>query len=143
MAPEQPPADKRAELFDRLRLNRQARGRPKPAVVALPGIVQGEGYFGARMPMRWFVALGQLPGKTVLLGLLLWHWATLKKGNAVIAVRPGEARTAGLLRNAMYGALAELQAAGLIEVTRQRGKAAVVRILDVPGADPGRHEVTP
>ena len=128
-----PPID-----FEQLRLQRRPRLPSQPADFDLPGVVKGEGYFVVRIPMRWFNALGKVSGKAVVLGLLLWRWAVLKKGCSTVRVRPGEARAAGISRNTMYAALDRLEQAGLIVVvSRQRCRAAVVRIVDVPCGDAG------
>lgn len=97
----------------------------------LPKVDRRDGYFGGNIPMRWFNRAACLPGKALALSVLIWHWATLEKRRATIAVRPGDVRAAGISRNAMYHALTTLEHDGLVKVDRRRGRAAVVQILDV------------
>jgi hypothetical protein len=114
-----------------LKLKRRQRFR-QSTFTPLPAAAARETYLGARIPMGWIQVAGNLPGKAILFGLLLWHWGTMNGRSAVVRVRPGEAREAGVSRNGMYRALAKLEAAGLVSVARHRGGAAEVTILGVP-----------
>ena len=115
-----------------VRLQRQSKPAQISEFAPLPAVAHGETYLGARIPMRWLHAAGQLRGKALLLGVLLWHWATMSRRGAAVRVRPSAARAAGLSRNTMYRQLESLEEAGLILVTRRPGRAAEVVILDTP-----------
>jgi hypothetical protein len=68
----------------------------------------------------------------VLVGLVLWHLAGLRKSSCV-KFEYGRAAELGVPRFTVYRALTSLEHAGLIEVDRKRGRCPVVTILEVSG----------
>jgi hypothetical protein len=117
--------------LERLALTpRHSKHVRKPSV-PLPAIYAGEQYINPRMPMRWYLKLGPLPGRAAFIAVLLWHWAVMGKRGAVVELRPGVVRAAGASCTTMYRALDTLEQAGLVQVDRKRGRSAVVAILNV------------
>ncbi len=83
------------------------------------------------IPLGWIRAVSRTRA-TLCLGLYLWFKRGL--GESPIKVSPGElCRGWGLRsRRSVYGALAELEAAGLIVVDRRAGRCARVVLKRVP-----------
>ena len=81
------------------------------------------------VPLPWLEAAAKLPGKSMHAGVALWYLAGLR-GSREVALSNVLARQFGLDRNAKRRALAWLEAAELIQVVRQTGRAPSVRLRD-------------
>lgn len=97
----------------------------------LPRHNSGEKFLQGPIPLNWLNTAGSLPGHALHVGIGLWFLAGLKKSNP-IHTSPQIFRDLGVKRQAVYRALKNLMAAGLIEYKPERGKSPTVKILDTP-----------
>lgn len=81
------------------------------------------------LPLPWMLEAMKLPGKTTQIALAIWYLAGLTKSNHV-KLSPKVVRLFGVSRDAQYDAVARLEGARLIAVTRAPGSALEVTILD-------------
>jgi DNA-binding transcriptional ArsR family regulator len=81
------------------------------------------------LPLAWMHAAAVLPGKTLHVGLYLWYLAGLTKSMTVLL--SGRVSELGVSREAKSEALGRLEAAGLVSVVRQAGRAPLVTLLAV------------
>ena len=86
-----------------------------------------------RIPVTWLTAASCLPGRSLHVGVALWHASGLK-GSLIVPLGNIPALQFGLNRNAKYRALGWLEDAGLISVKRKLGRAPLVTILE-PGSE--------
>jgi hypothetical protein len=84
--------------------------------------------------LGWLAAAAKLPGRALHVGIVIWFRAGLTGG---LSVRLSRAHVVpfGIDRYAMRRALAELEAAKLISVSRALGRSPVVTLLPGPGAE--------
>ena len=94
----------------------------------LPRHKAGERFLRGPIPWHWLGAAGRLPGKTLHVGIALWHLAGFKCSRNV-RWEPATAATLGVGRHAAYRGLAALERAGLVFVDRRNGCCPVVTIL--------------
>lgn len=87
------------------------------------------------IPWDWLTKAASLPGKTLHVALELWRESGCKK-SPNINVSPSGLRKLGVSRETGYHCLNRLEAAGLIEVERRRGRSARVTILHQPNTQP-------
>ncbi|WP_145279440.1 hypothetical protein [Tautonia plasticadhaerens] len=82
------------------------------------------------IPLDWLSAAARLPGKAPLAVALAIRFESGRRGDAesVKVTNPLVARL-GVSRKSKYAALSALEGAGLIRVSRQPKKSAVVTIL--------------
>ena len=81
-----------------------------------------------RIPVAWLTAASNLPGRSLHVGVALWHAAGLTR-SLIVPLGNIPALEFGLNRNAKYRALDWLEDARLISVTRKPGRAPVITIL--------------
>lgn len=82
------------------------------------------------IPLAWLNRAGQLPGKTLHVGVVLWYLGGLTKSATVRL--GGKALTAlGVSRDAKYDAVKRLREAGLISVEQRPGQAPLVTLLTI------------
>ena len=79
------------------------------------------------VPLSWLRRAATLSGKALAVGLALWFLHGVKKRWTVRLTR-ATLRRLGVGRKPGYAGLEKLEAAGLVRVTRQRGKSPVVTI---------------
>lgn len=79
------------------------------------------------VPLTWLIAAGELPGKTLVVGVGLWFLSGLTGARAV---KPTGRlwQSLSISRQAAYRAIAALEKRGLIEVKRRPGCAPVVTL---------------
>jgi hypothetical protein len=85
------------------------------------------------IPVQWLEAAAKLPGRSLHVGLVLWYAAGWAQ-SASVHLSNVLCLRFGVDRNAKYRALFCLEDAGLIGVSRKRGRSPLVTILDVGGA---------
>ncbi len=92
------------------RLGEAKRRRRKPT-----------GEYLKAVPWSWIVAAGKLPGRALVVALIVYHQATMSRtGTAVL--RAACWHEFAISRKVVRQALCELERAGLIAVDRQPGK---------------------
>jgi len=80
------------------------------------------------IPWTWLVEAAKLPGRTLHLGIALWHLEGFQQ-TGTVKLKPSLCRELGMDRHASYRALRELERAGLILVVRKPGAAAMVTLI--------------
>ncbi len=91
-------------------------------------IPKGEKFVRGPIPWNWLMATGQLSPSSVGVGLVLWFLSGCAKSR-VVKFSYKRAADLGLKRKSVYSALKSMEAAGLVSITRHRGKCPVVTIL--------------
>ena len=96
------------------------------------------------IPMSWLTRAARLPGKALHVGLLLWFRVGCEKSVTVRLTR-SHCNLFGLTRHVVYRALKRLEEAGLVEVSRHRGRCPIVTInrTALPATHTASTEVTP
>jgi hypothetical protein len=98
-----------------------------PQTESPPRRIQGA-FLKGPIPMDWLQRAGMLPGKALHLGVALWFRAGLA-GSMTVKLANADLATIGVARDAKYDGLERLQAAGLISVAQQPGRAPTVTLL--------------
>ena len=83
------------------------------------------------LPLGWFEAALRLPGKSANVALALWYRAGLTR-SLEISLSNVLLRTFSVHRDAKHRALQHLEAAGLVAVSRRRGRSVCVRLTGMP-----------
>ncbi len=81
------------------------------------------------LPMPWFERAAKLPGKALHIALALWRVSGLCR-SATFSFKRNAAKAFGVSPDATYDALARLEQAGLVRVTRHRGRSPLVTIIE-------------
>lgn len=84
------------------------------------------------VPLDWLAAAARLPGRALHVGIVVWFRAGLTRNRSVRLSR-AQLVPFGVDRFAMRRALAALEAAKLLSVTRASGRSPVVTLLPGPG----------
>jgi hypothetical protein len=127
----------RIDPFDpeRFRLNGSTfRGTETPRPAKPPRHRPGQWFLRGPIPWPWLETAARLPGKALVLALVLWREAGRRGGRRTVKLCLSRAGL-GLNEFAARRALRSLEAAGLVSVDRQPGRGLVVTILDAPVAD--------
>lgn len=85
------------------------------------------------IPIAWLQSAARLPGRSLHAGLALWIAATQSR-TRIVPLSNLDGVRLGCGRNQKYRALAWLEAAGLVTVQRQLGRAPIVTILTRPSS---------
>ncbi len=85
-------------------------------------------YIKGPIPLEWAQAAARLPGRTLHLGMTLWYLAGIRRSNKG-AVSYNVAEHLGLNRHTIYRGLAQLEQAGLVRVSRVRGRRIEFTLL--------------
>jgi DNA-binding transcriptional ArsR family regulator len=96
---------------------------------------EGERFLKGPIPWQWLCSASRLPGKALHVAIALWHLAGMT-GSETVRLATSVLKPLGVSRYSGYRALRALEEAGLIAVTRRRGRNPIVRLLDSP--DRGR-----
>ena len=80
------------------------------------------------IPLEWITRANALPGKAGAVGLALWFLVGVKCARTIRLTGEVE-RIAGCNRKTVYQALAALEGAGLISVTRRSGARPTTTII--------------
>jgi hypothetical protein len=96
----------------------------------------GERFLKGPVPWAWLDRAGRLPGKTLAVGLVIWHRAGMSPTGKV---RLCQTRVSdlGLTETSIRRAIANLEADGLIEVWRKPGQGLELFLKKV--RDPRDH----
>ena len=119
--------------LDQLRLNGHA-------VDARPiKTVRSGRFLKGPVPWDWITRAASLPGKALHVGTAVWLWAGIKKTKREIPLSlTRTARDFGFDHSTASRALAALERAGLVTVTRSSGRKVIVSIrLQAHEEDPG------
>jgi DNA-binding transcriptional ArsR family regulator len=101
-----------------------AAGRPRSATTC-----ECQQQLQGPIPADWLAAAARLPGKSLHVGIALWHAAGLQSSKTVFFSNVSALRF-GLDRNAKYRALIWLEEAGLVRVERKPGRSPRVTLLN-------------
>ncbi len=88
-----------------------------------------DGPFAVFIPLPWLTVAAALPGKSLHIGMALWHLAGVRQSRS-IALSNKIARQFSVDRNSKYRALSWLEEAGLITVERRIGQSPTITLLD-------------
>ena len=106
----------------------------QPQRPRIPRHKPGELFLKGPIPWRWLVLAGQLPGRALAVGVLLWHLVGIQN-RGTVRLLPSKTRSLGLSPRAARRGLTALEGAGLVAVDRHRGRSPDVTVLDAPLAD--------
>lgn len=81
-----------------------------------------EKFLKGPIPLWWMERAAVLPGKALIVGLVIWFWSGVTWPQKDIAVTDQRLQPFGVDRKARYRAIAALEEAGLIQVERRRGR---------------------
>ena len=90
--------------------------------------IAGGRFLKGPIPWSWIVAAAALPGRALLVGLCVWRLVGATKSNT-LSFGNSDLKPLGIDRATKSRALRELEQAGLIEVTHQRGRFPKVTLL--------------
>lgn len=93
---------------------------------------RGEAFLRGPIPWNWLVKAMRLGRGPLALALVLWRLAGMKRSQS-FRLPPSECRCVGE-RKTVYAALDKLEAGGLIEAKRHRGRGPTVTIRAVSSA---------
>jgi len=103
---------------------------PQPSKPSLRSLIRPRPY--RTVNIDWLARCATLPGRTANAGLAIWA-LVLTSNTTNIAITQATFKRFGVSREASYEALTRLQAARLLHVDRQRGRAARVTLLGTDG----------
>ena len=81
------------------------------------------------IPWKWLEAAAQQPGRALHVAVVLWQLVGMKRSRCV-ALNLSRLGSLGVSRHAASRGLRALESVGLVQVDRQRGRKAVVTVLD-------------
>ena len=118
----------------RLKLGQQALAPKKTKRAKAPRHKPGEKFLKGPVPLNWLARAGQLPGKSLHVGVVLWFLAGMYRTNS-IALPNGILKLLGVDRHAKYRALNQLGQADLIKCDRHDGRSPGVTLVASGEAD--------
>jgi len=89
----------------------------------------GERFLKGPVPWKWLEGAAQQPGRALHVAVAIWQLAGMRRSRCV-ALNLSRLGSLGVTRYAASRGLKALEAVGLVQVNRQRGRKAVVTILD-------------
>jgi len=92
-----------------------------------------EPFLAGPIPWQWLICAGRLPGCALLVGIVIWREATMKR-NRTIRFCLSHLSDFEKSRKTARRALQTLKAANLVSVEHQPGKCPRVTILGAPSA---------
>jgi hypothetical protein len=95
---------------------------------------RGRWFIKGPLPGEWIGRASQLSGKALHVGLALWFISGRSKQEVVKLTRAA-LKLFSLRRDSARRGLAALERAGLVRVSRRRGRCPVVEILPYPAND--------
>ena len=96
----------------------------------LIGKTQNHKFLKGPIPLAWLIAAARLPGKTFVVGVVIWYRAGLCKA-PIIKLPSTVLSLFGINRHTKRRALESLEKASLISVDRSPGKNPTITIIDV------------
>jgi len=88
-----------------------------------------EHYLRGPIPLAWLQKAARLPGRTLAVGVALWHLAGLRRTRQHLSLSTERLAPFGVSRYAKDRALRHLTGAGLVTVDRKRGRSPRVTIV--------------
>src|SRR5438034_488995 len=99
-----------------------------------PKVARGKRFLEGPIPWAWLMRAAELPGRALHTAVALWFLSGVTRSETVkLSGRP--LTELGVDRHAKYRALAALEGAGLVRVTRSPGQNPVVKLLPVGSND--------
>ena len=98
-----------------------------------PKYNKGEKFLKGPIPWNWIVAIAKLGGKTLHVGIAIWHLVGMTKSSKV-KLSGKLLRNMGVSRYANYRALKKMEKANLITAKHHQGRNPIVTILKAPHA---------
>ena len=124
--------------IDRLRLQKgdplTSRGKRRSA----PRPQLGEPFLRGPISWPWLTVAALLPGKALQVALVVWFLAGLKRSDEV-PLQTSRLAALGVSRHAAYRAVAALERARLISVSRRIGRQSLIRLLVYKSANTGEN----
>lgn len=114
-------------LADFLLTDRQRRGSSPGDQRRCSGL-----FLKGPVPWAWLVRAARAPGRAFQVGIVLWLQRGMRRSDRV-TLPTARLTELGLDRYAVARALARLEMAGLVTISRRRGRKAVVTILLAEG----------
>jgi DNA-binding transcriptional ArsR family regulator len=99
------------------------RKKPPPRIEYVKGL-----FLRGPIPLNWLTACSDLSGKTIMAALAIW-WQAGMYGRQNVKLTTCGLKRFGVDRKAKDRALAALEEAGLITVTRQRGRNPLITLV--------------
>jgi hypothetical protein len=90
--------------------------------------VNGQPFLRGPIPLNWLTACSDMSGKTIMAALAIWFQSGMHGRHNFKLTTSGLQRF-GVDRKAKDRALAALEEAGLITVTRQRGRNPLITLV--------------
>ena len=87
--------------------------------------------FVRRIPLFWVEAAGQLPGKALFIGVLLWREAGCSR-SLTVRFRPAQFNGYEFDISAAKRGLRALERAGLVRIERRTGRCSLVTLIESP-----------
>lgn len=105
-------------------------GKKTAAAKRPPRHKRGERFLWGPVPLAWLGAAGQLPGRALHVATVLWWLLGVQKHRSdTVKWMPSIGRMFGLDYMAAHRGLQTLERAGMVRVSRHRGRSPVVTIL--------------
>ena len=102
--------------------------RHKSQLVPAGNDIQAEGFLKGPIPLAWLTRCRDLSSAAFILGIAVWHSAALHRRQEDLPLTPSILRPFGIAERTMSRALTQLEIAGLLAVTRGRGRSPRVSI---------------
>jgi hypothetical protein len=80
-----------------------------------------ERYLRGPIPMRWIISAGELAGSSLLIGMVLWHFRSLRKNTELKIGIEDLSKFCNIHPDTVRRAINGLEDAGLISVERKIG----------------------
>lgn len=120
-----------SELSDieslRFKGRQHQKSNPKPKNIFRPR--RGEKFLKGPIPWTWLTTAARLPGKSLHVSLVIWLMHFMKRSDRVL-LSPKLLREMGINRSSAYRGITWLEKAGLICVSRRRGRGAIVLLAN-------------
>jgi|SRR6516225_450588 hypothetical protein len=103
--------------------------RPVSASPVSQASSQRKSKFVRTIPLQWAKSAGVSSGRAFRVGVVLWYQAGLRS-STTFKLQPVRFDEFGIERHVAYRGLKDLERAGLVELVRVHGRAAMVTIVD-------------
>lgn len=91
---------------------------------------QGGEFLRGPIPIEWLTAAARLPGKALAVGVAIWFRVGCQPYDADVSICNTLLSRLGVHRVSGYRGLAALEQAGLVAVTRHRGRCPRVKLCE-------------
>jgi DNA-binding transcriptional ArsR family regulator len=117
--------------LDQLRLGSASAADHRAVPLTPPKPRAGEHFLKGPVPWQWLMAAAQQRGKVLHVAITLWFLAGLNRRREV-KLSLTRVQSLGISRSSASRALAALERAGLVVVSRVPGRNPKVTLLDAP-----------